>query len=82
VDVRGGELASYRRGCHIVISKDNGLKWQQQIILDEYEYYDGKRCFNGECGHLYSALLDDGRVITAHANYLTKGASLIRWSPE
>ena len=83
-DVRDGKLASYRRGCDALISKDNGLTWNldKRIILDEYEFYDGKKWFNGECGHLYSALLDDGRVITAHANYLTKGASLIRWSPE
>lgn len=66
-----------------MISKDNGLTWNldNRIILDEYEFYDGRKWFNGECGHLYSVLLDDGRVITAHANYLTKGASLIRWSP-
>jgi len=84
VDWRNGGLASYRRGCDALISKDNGLTWNldRRIILDEYEFYDGKKWFNGECGHLYSALLDDGRVITAHANYLTKGASLIRWSPE
>lgn len=81
-DWRNGGLASYRRGCDALISKDNGLTWNldKRIILDEYEFYDGKKWFNGECGHLYSVLLDDGRIITVHANYLTKGMSLIRWT--
>ena len=82
-DVRGERLASYRRGCDALISADNGLTWglDRRIVLDEYEYYNDKKWFNGECGHLYSLLLPDGRIITAHANYLTKGISLIRWTP-
>lgn len=83
VDVRDGTLASYRRGCDALISTDHGLTWNldRRIILDEYEFFDGNKWFNGECGHLCSLLLDDGRILTAHANYLTKGMSLIRWQP-
>jgi len=83
VDVRGGKLATYRRGCDAVISHDNGLSWDlaHRYVLDEYEYYDGKQWYNGECGHLYSTLLDDGSILTIHSNYLTKGISLIRWRP-
>lgn len=81
-DVRDGVLASYRRGCDALVSKDNGLTWNldQRIVLDEYGYYNSEKWFNGECGHLYSLLLPDGQILTAHANYPMKGMSLIRWS--
>ena len=83
VDVREGRLAGYRRGCDALVSSDNGVTWNlgRRIILDDYELYDGKKWYNGECGHLYSTLLSDGRIITAHTNYLTGGISLIRWAP-
>ena len=83
-DIRGGKwLASYRRGCDAIVSHDNGLTWDlgHRYILDEYEYYDGKKWSNGACGHVYSVLLDDGSILTTHNNYLTKGISLIRWRP-
>ncbi len=83
VDVRDGKLASYRRGCDALISHDNGLTWDlsRRYVLDEYEFYDGKEWFTGKCGHLYSILLDDGSILTAHSNYLVEGLSLIRWRP-
>ena len=82
-DVQNKELASYRRGCEALISRDNGLNWDvaHKYILDDYEFYDGKNWQNGECGHLCSAILDDGSVLTTYGKYLTKGASLIRWKP-
>jgi hypothetical protein len=82
-DIRDGKLASYRRGCDAIVSHDNGLTWDldRRYVLDQFEFYDGKEWFNGECGHLYSTLLDDGSILTVHANYLVKGASLIRWKP-
>lgn len=82
-DVRDGKLASYRRGCDAVISRDNGLTWDlaHKFILDEYEFFDPMTWCNGECGHLYSLLLDSSFILTAHTNYLTKGTSLIRWRP-
>ena len=83
IDTKGGKLASYRRGCEAIVSRDNGLTWDtdHKYILDEYEFYDGAKWFNGECGHLYSTLLDNGFILTTHNNYLSKGASLIRWQP-
>lgn len=83
VDVQDGTLASYRRGCEAIVSRDNGRTWDlpHKYILDEYEFYDGAKWYNGECGHLYSALLDDGFILTCYGKYLTKGASLIRWKP-
>ena len=83
VDVRNGELASYRRGCDALISTDNGLTWNldRRVVLDEYAFFDGRKWFNGECGHLYSVLLDNEQILTAHSNYLNKGVTLIRWTP-
>jgi hypothetical protein len=82
-DVREGRLASYRRGCEAVVSHDNGLTWDlgRKYVLDEYEFTDGVQWFNGECGHLSTAVLDDGSLLTCYGNYLAKGACLIRWRP-
>ena len=83
IDVQDGKLASYRRGCEAVISRDNGLTWDlaHRYVLDSYEFYDGAKWFNGQCGHLYSILLDDGSILTCYANYLAKGGVLIKWKP-
>lgn len=80
-DVRDGTLASYRRGIEAIVSHDHGQSWDiaHKYILDEYEFYDGVRWSNGKCGHLSSALLDDGSILSCYANYLSQGGSLIRW---
>jgi hypothetical protein len=82
-DVRNRELASYRRGCEAILSRDNGETWdlEHKYVLDDFEFYDGRKWFNSECGHLYSALFDDGNILTCYGKYLSKGASLIRWQP-
>ena len=82
-DIHDGKLVSYRRGRDAVISRDHGRTWDlgHRYELDAYELYDGVAWQNGECGHLYQTLLDDGRVLTAHTHYLTKGACLLRWQP-
>jgi len=81
-DVQDGRLASYRRGCEAILSHDNGLTWDvdRKYILDEWEFYDDVKWFNGECGHLYSVLLDDGCLLTAYGHYRVGGV-LIRWKP-
>jgi len=83
VDVRDGRLASYRRGCEALVSRDHGKTWDpaRRYVLDEFEYYDGAKWFSGETGHLASTLLPDGRVLTAYGKYFTRGACLIRWQP-
>lgn len=82
-DVQEGRLASYRRGCEAIISRDHGLSWEvaRTYVLDDFEFCEGAKWYNGECGHLYSALLGDGSILTCYGNYLTRGASLIRWRP-
>ena len=82
-DIQDGKLASYRRGCEAIISHDNGLTWDldRKYILDEWEFYDSLYSAAGQCGHLYSTVLDDGSILTVHNNYLTMGMNLIRWRP-
>ncbi len=83
VDVQNGKLASYRRGLEAIVSRDHGHTWDVagKYVLDAFTFLDPKQWFNGECGHLSSALLDDGSILSCYANYLTKGVSLIRWKP-
>jgi photosystem II stability/assembly factor-like uncharacterized protein len=83
VDVRDGRLASYQRGCEALVSRDNGQTWDpaKRYVLDAVDFFDGKKWFNGETGHLCSTLLPDGRILTAYGKYVTKGACLIRWRP-
>jgi hypothetical protein len=77
-----GLLASYRRGCEAIVSHDNGLTWDlgRKYVLDEFSSpgFLGKWSF-GPCGHLCSALLDDGALLTCYTNYREKAACLIRW---
>ena len=73
------------RGCetNAIVSQDNGLTWDigRKYVLDGYEFTDGVQWFNGECGHLFSTLLDDGSILTFYGNYLAKGPCLVRWRP-
>lgn len=81
-DVQDGRLASYRRGCGALISRDNGLTWDvsRQYLLDEFEFADGTPYAIG-CGHVYSTLLNDAHILTCYGHYISKGAALIRWTP-
>jgi hypothetical protein len=83
VDIQKGRLASYRRGCEAILSHDNGQTWDlaHKYVLDEFEFFDGVTWFNGEVGHLATALLDDGSLLTCYSKYIAKGACLIRWRP-
>ena len=82
-DIEDGRLASYRRGCGAIVSRDNGQSWDMagRYILDEFEFSDGKRNTTA-CGHLYSTLLNDGSILTCYGHYPSKGAALIRWRVE
>jgi hypothetical protein len=83
VDVQEGKLASYRRGLEAILSHDHGQTWDVagKYVLDAFTFLDPRQWFNGECGHLSDALLDDGSILSCYANYLTRGVSLIRWKP-
>lgn len=80
----GESYASYRRGCGAVVSKDNGLTWDvsRQYALDEFEFATAEEGIMAlACGHTFSCLLDDGRILTAYSNYPTGAVVLIRWKP-
>lgn len=81
-DVQNSKLASYRRGCEAVVSHDNGQSWDvvHKYILDDFEYSNGLP-LSTATGHLFSALLDDGFILTCYGHYPSKGACLIRWKP-
>ena len=67
VDFREGQLASYRRGCDALISKDNGLTWNvdQMYVLDDFAFCNGDNWVNARCGHQCSIGLEDGSVLTS-----------------
>jgi hypothetical protein len=81
-DVTEGELASYTRGCGAIISSDHGQTWDtdHETMLDRFEFADGTRT-TLSCGHLYSALLSDGNILTCYGHYPSKGGCLIKWKP-
>lgn len=81
-DLCDGRVASYTRGCGALVSHDHGLTWDmdRETLLDSFQFADGTKLALG-CGHIYSALLDDGTILTCYGNYLTKGGCLIKWRP-
>lgn len=83
VDVEGGRQASYRRGCEAIASRDHGATWDLagRYVLDDYEYVENAYWINGACGHVGSAVLADGSILTAYGHYLSKGIALVRWRP-
>jgi len=82
VDFEGSQLASYRRGCDAVISRDHGVTWDVEhlVVLDDFPFCNGEHWISTECGHLSSTLMPDGSILTGYGNYLAGGV-LIRWRP-
>ncbi|MAE66563.1 MAG: hypothetical protein CMJ18_20020 [Phycisphaeraceae bacterium] len=80
VDFRDGRLASYRRGCDAVVSRDHGATWDtgNMIVLDDFVHCDGEQWIRGACGHLSSTLLPDGSILTGYSKVST-GAVLVQW---
>ena len=82
MDLKNGRMASYKRGVCALLSYDNGLTWdiKHEYLLHTFDYTDGTP-IGYCCGHVYSALLDDGSILTSYMNIPTKGACLVRWRP-
>jgi len=82
LDFRGGEFASYRRGCDALVSRDNGQTWNadRMYILDDWAYQNLQQWHDCGCGHLYSISLGDGSMLTAYGHY-PFGGVLIKWRP-
>jgi len=84
VNVREGRFANQRRGMEALVSRDHGETWNldEVYILDEFKHLDPNQWFNGECGHVAAAALEDGSVLSIYGNYVAKAAVLVRWTPE
>jgi len=88
IDIRDGKLATYRRGCEAVISRDHGRTWDvdRTITVDDFAFCDERNWVaSGEsmipkCGHQYSIALTDGSILTGYGNY-SAGGVLIHWEP-
>lgn len=82
LDIRGGEQASYRRGCDALVSRDHGQSWDVEgmYILDDWAHHNPEQWYEVACGHLYSISLGDGAVLTAYGHY-RYGGVLIKWWP-
>jgi hypothetical protein len=83
-DIRTGSgLDTHMRGCDALLSHDNGLTWnlERRITLDEFDYFKPSYWVEPQCGHLGTAVLADGSVLTAYGNYLNGTAVLIKWKP-
>jgi outer membrane protein assembly factor BamB len=83
-DIQNGKLASDRRGCDALLSKDHGRTWNldRRFELDRFDYrrQDGY-WVDGKCGHVASVVLADGHVLSAYGQYLLGAAVLIKWKP-
>ena len=84
VNVQEGKFANQRRGMEALVSTDHGKTWNldEVYILDEFKHLDPNQWFNGECGHVAAAALQDGSILSIYGNYLAKAAVLVRWTPE
>jgi len=83
-DWRDGRLAGHLGGCDALVSYDHGVSWNldQRITLDEFEYYNPDTPVSGRSGHIGSAVLDDGSILTAYGNYPRAAAVLVKWKPD
>jgi len=79
-DIENGHLVSYRRGAGAVVSYDNGLTWDMahRFLLGDFEFAD-ETPYALACGHQWSALLDDGHILTVFGHYPSRGACLVKW---
>ena len=82
LDFGGGDLATYRRGCDAVVSRDHGVTWdvEHRYVVDDFAAIGAERWFEATCGHQCSVSVGDGSILTAYGNYRNAGA-LIHWRP-
>jgi len=79
-DFAGERLATYRRGCGALLSRDNGMTWDtdHEYLVHSFDFSDGT-VIGYCCGHVCSTALDDGSILTCYMYGPTKGACLIKW---
>jgi len=84
VDIQGGKLASHRRGCDALISRDHGKTWNldRRFELDGFEFLRADGYWvDGVCGHVAAVVLNDGNVLSVYGRY-RDGACLVKWKPD
>ncbi len=85
VDVQNGRLASHRRGCDALVSRDQGKSWglDRRYELDRFDFLrpDGY-WVDGKCGHIGAVALPDGSVISVYGHYQLGAAVLVKWRPD
>ena len=81
----GSGLISNVRGEDALISHDNGLTWNldHRITVDAFSHDDPgvPQSPQDTCGHIATAVLSDGSVLTAYGNYLDSAAVMTKWNP-
>lgn len=82
LDIVDGHMATYKRGVCALLSYDNGLTWdtEHEYLLHGFDHADGTPA-GYSCGHVYSALLTDGSILTSYMNIPTRAACLVKWKP-
>jgi hypothetical protein len=83
-DIRDGKLASHRRGCDALVSRDHGRTWNldRRYELDSFDFLRADGYWvDGMCGHIASTVLPDGHVLSAYGHYQLGAAVLIKWKP-
>jgi hypothetical protein len=84
-DIQDGKLASHRRGCDALVSKDHGKTWNldRRFELDRFDFLRADGYWvDGQCGHIGSVVLADGHIISAYGHYRLGAAVLIKWKPD
>jgi len=84
-DIQDGKLASHRRGCDALVSKDHGRTWNldRRFELDRFEFLRADGYWvDGMCGHIASVVLQDGHVLSAYGQYQLGASVLIKWKPD
>ena len=94
-DIRGSvggtsaDLTTAMRGADMLISTDNGVTWNldERVTLHQVEHLasDPEQWHGTDVGHLATAVLGDGSLLTAYTNYTidnnNPAAVLVKWNP-
>ena len=81
----GGGLATNLRGEDALISTDDGLTWNTNNLITIAAFHNnnaGTPDYTGISGHIATAVLSDGSVITAYGNYGASAAVMTKFDPD
>jgi hypothetical protein len=84
-DIHKGKLVSQGRGCDALVSTGHGRTWNldRPLELDRFDFLRQDGYWgDGRCGHVATAALPDGHILSAYGQYNLGGAVLIKWKPD